>query len=148
MFFSNHNIAPKEEYDKRLEAARNLASEWNVELVEDSYNHNAWLKAIEGYENEPEKGLRCGKCFDYSLGRAHKYAKEHGLENFTTTLTVSPHKISKMIFEIGEKYPGYEPWDFKKKDGFRRSNEISKELKLYRQKYCGCEFSLRDMRPE
>jgi predicted adenine nucleotide alpha hydrolase (AANH) superfamily ATPase len=148
MFFSNHNIAPIEEYDKRLEAARKLAGEWGVELIEDTYDHEAWLTAIEGYEDEPERGLRCGKCFDYSLGRTSAYALKHGFDSFTTTLTVSPHKISKMLFEIGKKYPGYEAWDFKKKDGFKRSNELSRELGLYRQNYCGCEFSLRDNRPE
>lgn len=148
LFFSNHNIAPKEEYNKRLEVARKLAKSWNVELIEDTYDHEAWLGAVKGYEDEPEKGLRCGKCFDYSFVRTAVYAQEHGFKHFTSTLTVSPHKISKIIFEIGKKYPAYDAWDFKKKDGFKRSNELSRELELYRQNYCGCEFSLRDMRPE
>ena len=148
LFFSNHNIAPKEEYDKRLESARILAKTWNIELIEDTYDHNSWLKAIEGYESEPERGLRCSRCFAYSLSRTAQYASSNGFDHFTTTLTVSPHKVSKTIFEIGKQYPGYEPWNFKKKDGFKRSNELSRELDLYRQSYCGCEFSLRDMRPE
>lgn len=148
LFFSNHNIAPKEEYDRRLDAARKLAREWDLELVEDTYDHEVWLKAIAGYEDQPEKGLRCGKCFDYSFARTSAYAQEHGFKHFTSTLTVSPHKISQMIFEIGAKYPGYEAWDFKKKEGFKRSNQISSELELYRQKYCGCEFSLRDNKLE
>ena len=148
LFFSNHNISPKEEYDKRLEAAKKLAKAWKVELIEDTYDHEGWLDAVKGYENEPEKGLRCGKCFDYSFARTSAYAQEHGFKHFTSTLTVSPHKVSKMIFEIASKYPSYQAWDFKKKDGFKRSNELSRELELYRQNYCGCEFSLRDMRPE
>ncbi|MFA6619010.1 MAG: epoxyqueuosine reductase QueH [Candidatus Neomarinimicrobiota bacterium] len=148
LFFSNHNISPKEEYQRRLEAARKLSKLLKVELIEDIYDHASWLEVVKGYEDEPEKGSRCGLCFNYSFARTAAYAEEHGFEHFTSTLTVSPHKISKMIFKIGEKYPAYRPWDFKKKDGFKRSNELSRELELYRQNYCGCEFSLRDMRPE
>ena len=148
LFFSNHNIAPKKEYDKRLEAARKLAESWDVELIEDTYDHNNWLKAVEGLEDEPERGRRCERCFAYSLARTAQYASSNGYDAFTTTLTVSPHKVSNTIFDIGKRFPAYEPWDFKKKDGFKRSNELSRELELYRQTYCGCEFSLRDRRPE
>lgn len=148
MFFSNHNISPKEEYDKRLDAARKLADAWHVELIVDSYDHAGWLKAVEGLESEPERGKRCERCFAYSLARTAQYAEDNGFDAFTTTLTVSPHKVSRTIFEIGERFPAYEAWDFKKKDGFKRSNELSRELELYRQNYCGCEFSHRDKRPE
>lgn len=144
LFFSNHNIAPHEEYEKRLETVKDLGKALNVEVVEDGPpDHHAWLAHIKGLENEPEKGARCGKCFDYSLKRTSDYAQAHGFTRFATTLTVSPHKISRIIFEIGKKYPGFEAWDFKKKNGFKRSIDMSRELGLYRQTYCGCEFSLR-----
>ena len=144
LFFSNSNIAPKKEYDKRLETARKLADIQNIELIEDTYNHKAWLNAIKGYENEPEKGKRCERCFDFSFRRTADYAQLHGYEKFTTTLTVSPHKISRMVFAIGAQYPGFQAYDFKKKDGFKRSNELARELDLYHQSYCGCEFSLKE----
>jgi epoxyqueuosine reductase len=145
LFFSNSNIAPKGEYDKRLEAARTLAEAWDLELVEDIYDHKAWLEAVKGYENEPEKGRRCPLCFDFSFGRAAAFARERGIPAFTSTLTVSPHKSSKVIADIGDKYPEFRFYDFKKKDGFKRSQVLSRELGLYHQHYCGCEFSLRDM---
>ncbi len=144
LFFSNSNIAPKAEYDKRLEAAKILAGAMHLELVEDIYNHAAWLKAVEGFEDEPEKGRRCPLCFDFNLGRTAAFARERGIPAFCTTLTLSPHKNSRLIAEIAEKYPEFRFYDFKKKDGFKRSREISRELNLYRQNYCGCEFSLRD----
>ncbi|MDX9781263.1 MAG: epoxyqueuosine reductase QueH [bacterium] len=145
LFFSNSNIAPKAEYDKRLEAARTLASAWDLELVEDIYDHQAWLEAVKGYENEPEKGRRCPVCFDFSFARTAAFARERGISAFTSTLTVSPHKISRMVFAAGGKYPEFRNYDFKKKDGFKRCVILSRELGLYHQHYCGCEFSLRDM---
>ncbi len=144
LFFSNSNIAPREEYDLRLNAARQLAAARDLELIEDKYDHAAWLKAIEGYEEEPEKGKRCERCFDFSFGRTAAYVREHGYEGFTSTLTVSPHKVSRMVFAAGKKYPEFIDHDFKKKDGFRRSQILSRELGLYHQHYCGCEFSLKE----
>ena len=76
-----------------------------IELIEDSYDHGSWLKAVEGLESEPEKGKRCERCFAYSLARTAQYAEDNGFDAFTTTLTVSPHKVSKTIFEIGRKIP-------------------------------------------
>ena len=143
LYFSNSNINSREEFDKRLEAADKLAKHFNVKLEVDPYDHDAWLEYIWGLESEPEKGRRCVKCFDWSLGRASLKASELGIDNFATTLTVSPHKISQLIFEAGEKYQGFEAWDFKKKDGFRRTMQLSRELGLYCQNYCGCEFSIR-----
>ncbi|MBN2410439.1 epoxyqueuosine reductase QueH [candidate division KSB1 bacterium] len=146
LFFSNSNIYPKEEYDKRLFYAKKLASFWNVIIEEDQYDHPEWIKVVKGLENEPEKGARCVKCFEFSIKRTAEMADRLDFPAFTTTLTLSPHKISKMIFEIGKQYDKYIPFDFKKEDGFLKSIQLSREYDLYRQNYCGCEFSLRDNR--
>ena len=146
LYFSNSNISPDEEYHKRLLYVRKLAGIWDVVVEEDSYDHAEWLLQISGLENEPEKGRRCEKCFAYSLQRTAMMADRLDIPYFTTTLTLSPHKISKMIFEIGKQYPKYLPFDFKKEDGFLRSIQLSKDYDLYRQSYCGCEFSLQASR--
>ncbi len=146
LFFSNSNIYPRDEYDKRLFFAKKLADIWNVIIEEDQYDHLEWIKVVKGLENEPEKGARCVKCFEFSIKRTAEMADRFDFPAFTTTLTLSPHKISKMIFKIGEQYDKYIPFDFKKEDGFLKSIQLSKEYDLYRQNYCGCEFSLRDSR--
>jgi len=143
LFFSNSNIFPEEEYKKRLFYAEILAAEYGVKLIADDYRHDLWLDFIKGYENEPEKGARCGLCFKFSLMRAMEKAESLGIRDFTTTLSISPHKRSGQIFDAASGIPGFSPYDFKKKDGFRRSIELSEKLSLYRQDYCGCEFSLR-----
>ncbi|MCF7848198.1 MAG: epoxyqueuosine reductase QueH [Kiritimatiellales bacterium] len=142
-YFSNSNIHPEQEYRKRLDAARKLAGILDVIIEEDEYDHEQWLKHIQGLENEPEKGARCAKCFEYSLRRTAEMADRYGYDAFCTTLTLSPHKVSRTIFEIGADFPRFEPIDFKKKNGFLRSIQLSKEYDLYRQSYCGCEFSQR-----
>ena len=144
LFFSNSNIYPEAEYQKRLAETRRLAEIWQIVLEEDQYDHEQWLAHIRGLENEPEKGKRCEKCFEYSLMRTDKIAERLGIPYFTTTLTLSPHKVSRIIFAIGKRFPRYLPFDFKKEDGFLRSLQLSKEYNLYRQRYCGCEFSFRD----
>ena len=136
LFFSNSNIATREEFGKRLRYVQQLAAIHHLELLIDEYQHDAWLRTVSAVENhagEPEGGLRCRACFTHSLGRAAAKAEEMNL-NFATTLTVSPHKNSRQ---------GFEPWDFKKKDGFKRSLELSKQYCFYRQNFCGCEFSFR-----
>lgn len=142
LFFSNCNIAPKAEYDLRLAALRQLAEICHLTCLEDGYDHEAWRRHIAGFENEPERGARCPRCFDFSFARASAKARELGIP-FTSSLTVSPHKNSKLLFEVGSRYDNYEPHDFKKKDGFKRSRELVKLYGLYSQSYCGCEFSLR-----
>ena len=103
---------------------------------------------IHGLENEPEKGARCNKCFEYRLDRAAQKAMESGIKYFTTTLTVSPHKVSKNVFEAGnnaaQKYGiKFLAVDFKKNNGFLKTMQLAKENDFYRQQYCGCEFSIR-----
>lgn len=145
LFFSNSNIATCEEFGKRLHYVQKLADIHHLELLVDEYQHDAWLHTVSGvetYAEQPEGGLRCRACFMHSLGRTAAKAEEMNL-NFATTLTVSPHKNSRLIFEVGSNFKGFEPWDFKKKDGFKRSIELSKQYCFYRQTFCGCEFSFR-----
>lgn len=144
LFFSNCNIDTREEFEKRLMEARKLAEADGVEVIADDYDHVDWLeKVARGFEDAPEKGARCARCFRYSLARAAVYAAAHGYDAFTTSLTVSPHKVSRMVFEAGSTLPKFLEVDFKKKDGFLRSLQRTAELGLYRQSYCGCEFSRR-----
>lgn len=143
MFFSNCNLDSEDEFRRRAEAAAALAAHDGIPIVFDAYDHAAWLREVAaGLENEPEKGSRCAKCFRFSLARAARYAAEHGFEGFTTSLTVSPHKVSAMIFAASDD-PRFRRIDFKKRQGFLRSVRRAGELGLYRQSYCGCEFSRR-----
>lgn len=149
LFYSDSNIWPKEEYERRLGEARKIAKAYGLELIEDSYDNEAWMEHVRGLENEPERGARCRKCFEFNLGRAAGYAKSHGLGQVTTTLTVAPHKDSKTVFEIGRKVAeeagiSFLEIDFKKQDGFRHSLELSDKHNLYRQNYCGCRYSIRE----
>ncbi len=144
MFFANSNIFPEDEYKKRLSEAQRLADICDVEFVEAEYNHAKWLQWISGYESEPEGGERCDKCFEYNLGIAAEFAVENDFDLFTTTLTVSPYKNSEKIFSIGEKLGPFLAVNLKKKDGYRKGVELSKLYNLYRQDYCGCEFSMRE----
>ena len=119
-----------------------------VKVIEGNYDPDNYLKAVKGLEGEPEGGARCAVCFRMRLMEAAKYAKEHGFDGFTTTLTVSPHKNYRVISEIGQEIAEevgieYYPFDFKKKDGFLHSIKLSKAYGLYRQDYCGCRFSKR-----
>ncbi len=145
LFYSNSNIDTKEEFEKRRAAAQKLADADGAQLVADAYDHAAWLKEVAaGYEDAPEKGARCARCFRFNLARTAAYAAAHGFDAFTTSLTVSPHKVSSVIFAQGEAVQGparFLKEDFKKKDGFKLSVRRAAELGLYRQAYCGCEFS-------
>lgn len=149
MFFANSNIDTQEEFNKRLAEAEKLAAVDGVKLVALPYNHEEWLREVaSGYEHEPEQGARCARCFRYNLTKAAEYAAAHGFDEFTTSLTVSPHKVSRTIFEVSSSIEQsrnrtirFLPVDFKKHEGFKLSTQRTKELGLYRQSYCGCEFS-------
>lgn len=149
LFFSNSNIFPSEEFDRRLFEVRRLASFTGCSLVVDPYCHAEWRSAVAGLETEPEGGARCRICFEFSLRRALMYAEENGFDSFTTSLTISRYKNSAVILGIGtglgERFLAV---DLKKQDGFRKSVELSREYGMYRQKYCGCEFSLHDLEGE
>ncbi|MFH1802446.1 MAG: epoxyqueuosine reductase QueH [archaeon] len=148
LFFPNSNIYPREEWEKRLENARKIALLHDLKLVVDEYDHEAWRDFISGLEAEPQGGARCLKCFEFNLTRTAERACELGIENFTTTLSVSRYKNSSRVFSVGREIGGkfgvkFVEEDFKKKGGFEKSNVLSKEFGLYKQNYCGCEFSAR-----
>ena len=147
VYYYNPNIYPESEYQKRLEAQRTLCSYLGVELIEGEYNPEEFYTAAKGFENEPEKGARCDKCFALRLSKTAELAKELGIQEFTTSIVISPHKNYQKLTEIGEKIAEeqnliYKAIDFKKRDGFLKSNKLAKELNLYRQHYCGCKFAI------
>lgn len=146
----NPNIQPADEYALRLEnqrkITRELKCEHPVSLIELDYDPEKYFDFVRGFENEPEGGARCEKCFAMRLDVCAREAKMRNFDWFTTTLTVSPHKSAPLINEIGEiaakKYSvRFLPSDFKKKNGYKRSIELSRQFDLYRQNYCGCIFS-------
>ncbi len=143
LYYTNSNIWPEAEYDKRHAELAKVADHYGLELYKGSWDHAAWLEAVKGHEADKEGQGRCALCFAFNLSRAAAAAKELGIGHFTTTLTVSRFKKSATIFAVGDAFEGFEEIDFKKKDGFNRSIQLSKELGLYRQEYCGCEFSMR-----
>ena len=148
VYFYNPNIYPAAEYQKRLEAERSLCKAFDVTLIEAEYNPEDFYNAARGLENEPEKGARCDKCFELRLIKTAEFAKSQGINNFTTSIVISPHKSFQKLTIIGEDIAknyglNYLAIDFKKKDGFLKTNKISRDLGLYRQNYCGCKFSLR-----
>jgi predicted adenine nucleotide alpha hydrolase (AANH) superfamily ATPase len=143
LFFGNSNIFPEAEAETRFRALKQVADHFSLDVVRREYHHESWLEEIAGHEEDPERGPRCAICFAYNLREAAEEARRLKISYFTTTLTVSPHKSAPTLFSIGEELAGFVAVDFKKKDGFKRSIELSKELDLYRQDYCGCEFSLR-----
>ena len=149
MLFANSNIDTREEFEKRKTEAEKLAKHDGVRFAALPYDHEDWLREVAaGYENEPEKGARCARCFRYNLAKTAEFARANGIESFTTSLTVSPHKVSKTIFDAAKSLPSslfplpsFLEIDFKKKEGFKLSVKRAEELGLYRQSYCGCEFS-------
>lgn len=146
VYFCNPNLDTKEEYERRLEAQRTVCRYHGVDLIAEEYNHQQFLEVAEGLENEPEKGRRCEKCIELRLKQSADKARELGIKKFTTSLVISPHKNFVKITEIGNLISDdieYVSIDFKKKDGFLKTNKLSKELGIYRQNYCGCEFSKR-----
>ncbi len=154
VFFFNPNITDQAEYEKRRETQIALIRALNdrpdapgkVGFLEGPYDPEEFFRAVRGFEEEPEGGARCPICFRMRLEETAKAALQNGFDMFTTTLTVSPHKSYPIISALGKKVGteygiGYLDADFKKKDGFKRSIELSKKYHLYRQNYCGCEFS-------
>lgn len=148
IFYSNDNIYPKEEYINRLDEVKRfipLISK-DIKLLYDEYNDKDFYDAIKGLENLGEKSERCYKCYTLRLEKTAEKAKALGFDFFTTTLSISPYKVTRWINEIGykleEKYGvKYLFSDFKKDDGYNHSIELSKEYSLYRQDYCGCVYS-------
>lgn len=153
VFFYNPNIFPEEEYQKRVEEMKRLISEMNldnpVDFIEGNYDPKGFFDMAKGLEKVPEGGKRCFKCYQMRMEETAKLAKKYEFDYFTTTLSISPLKNAAKINEIGEELAGiYEvthlPSDFKKKNGYKRSIELSAEYHLYRQNYCGCVYSRRE----
>lgn len=142
VYFCNPNLDTKEEFEKRLDAQKKVCAYHNVDLVIEKYEPNEFLNFVVGLENEPERGARCDKCIELRLKKTAKKAEELGINNFTTSLVISPHKNFEKISALGKSIsPFYVSIHFRKKDGFLKTNNLSKELELYRQNYCGCKFS-------
>ena len=147
VFFYNPNILPPEEFEKRLWWQRYLLERApfaaGVGLIVPDRDEAAFRAAAAGLEDAPEGGARCTACFELRLSRTAEAARAGGFDYFATTLTVSPHKNAPLINAIGERLAAEKgvawlPSDFKKKDGYKRSIELSREYGLYRQAWCGC----------
>ena len=148
VFFSNSNIAPREEYELRLAELRRYAALMGVELVEDDYDHEAWLEAVRGLEDEPERGRRCEACFRFRLGRAAQYAASRGLPVLATTLASSRWKDLDQVNAAGNSACAADKqavvwWgqNWRKGGLQERRNEVIREQGFYNQTWCGCEFS-------
>lgn len=154
VYFYNPNIDDPEEYVKRKETQKTFIDNYNqdkglaISFVEGDYNPEKFHEVSEGFEDEPEGGMRCPRCFELRLKNTALKATEMGIKIFATTLTVSPHKNYRMISAIGQKLAAennlqFLDIDFKKKAGFQKSIEMSKDYNLYRQNYCGCNYARR-----
>ena len=151
VLYYNPNIYPKEEYQKRLNTQKEIIEKMTpeVKLWEIGYNEEDFWKISEGLETEKEGGARCSKCYHLRLEKTAFLAQKEGYDYFCTTLSVSPYKDSQKLNKIGrileEKYKvKYLYSDFKKREGYKRSNELAREYNLYRQEYCGCKYSLEE----
>ena len=152
ILYYNPNIYPKEEYDNRLNTLKELIkkAKVNITVKEIGYENEKFENISKDLEDEKEGGERCTKCFYLRLEETAKLAKSEKYDYFCTTLSVSPYKDSQKLNKIGkvleEKYNiNYLYSDFKKKEGYKRSNELSKKYNLYRQNYCGCKYSLNEI---
>ena len=150
VLYYNPNISPVEEYEKRKAEQIRFIKEFDsvnpVHICDCDYDGEKYEEAIKGLENEPEGGLRCVKCFYLRLEETAKTAKKLNFDYFCTTLSISPLKNAELLNKIGknlsEKYDiNYLPSDFKKREGYKRSVELSKKYNLYRQNFCGCVYS-------
>lgn len=157
VFFYNPNIDSLQEYERRVKEAERFVSSYPakrpVSLVSERYEPKEFYEIAEGLEDEPEGGKRCEKCFRLRLSKTASYAKEKGFEFFTTTLSISPLKDAVLLNSIGDEVSKeygvpYLFSEFKKRGGFLRSTELSKEYGLYRQDYCGCVFSKRERKKD
>ena len=153
ILFYNPNINNDIEYNKRLQELERFVKEFKtnnpVKVISLGYNHGEYLQTVLGLEEEKEGGSRCLKCYRLRLEKTFEYAKKYNFDYVTTTLTISPLKNSQVINKIGSEleniyHINYLYSDFKKKEGYKRSIVLSHEYNLYRQDYCGCEFSKRD----
>ena len=157
VFYYNPNIYPEAEYAKRVQEQKHfierLPAKYPIQFVEGAFEKERFYEIVKGYEQCKEGGERCFRCYELRLEETAKLAKELGMDYFTTTLSISPLKNAEKLNEIGEKVGAiYEvahlSSDFKKKNGYKRSVELSKEYGMYRQDYCGCVFSKQEREQE
>ncbi len=152
ILYYNPNITDEKEYQKRLQEIEKFVNELNIDnikILPGRYNPQEFFDIAKGLEEEKERGKRCYYCYQLRLEETAKVAEKLHFDYFTTTLSISPYKNSKWLNEIGEKLNNkYEPTylyaDFKKKNGYKRSIELSKQFGLYRQDYCGCIYSKKE----
>lgn len=148
-FFSNSNIFPLAEYEKRLEEVRKVSTIYNIPCLFDDYVPLEWETAISNFEDTKEGGLRCKECFTLRMKRTAQKCKELDIELFATVMSVSPHKnvliIDSVSSSAAENFGvNYRAFNFKKNDGFKKSVHLSQKLNIYRQNYCGCRLSLKE----
>lgn len=150
IYYYNPNIYPETEYQRRMNELKKFIENYKsinkINLIEENYNTDEYYKSVKGLEKLGEKSERCYKCYEFRMRKACVYSKDNNYDYFTTTLSISPYKNSDWINEIGKNLEDeynikYLYADFKKKNGYKRSLELSKEYKLYRQDYCGCVYS-------
>lgn len=149
VFFYNPNIFPLSEYERRKAEILKYSETQKFKLIIQEENSSVFYNCTKGLENEPEKALRCEKCFDLRLKKTVEFAQKNNIDLYTTTLSVSPHKsfeqIEKTASNLAKIYtPKFLAFNFKKENGFKRTNQIAEKNGFYRQNYCGCEFSLRN----
>ena len=147
-YFYNPNIHPQKEYELRLEETRKVAQALNFKLIEEDYDDDHWFEITEKYKDEPEKGKRCDICYAMRLKKTAQKASELGFDSFTTVMSLSPWKKADVLNHMGKMFAhkykiNFLEANFKRKDGFRKSVELSKQHGLYRQNYCGCKYSIR-----
>ena len=152
ILYYNPNITPAAEFEHRVGELQRLVSKMphdgDIHVIRGEYDPRVFYDAVRGHEDDPEGGARCAICFRLRLAEAARVARERGSDYFTTTLTISPLKDAQLLNAIGKELSAssgvaWLPADFKKRDGYRRSCSLSAQYGLYRQDYCGCEFSKR-----
>jgi predicted adenine nucleotide alpha hydrolase (AANH) superfamily ATPase len=150
LFFYNPNIGPEQEYKKRLESVKRAAALSGIDLIAPDYKPDVFTELVSGLKDEPEGGKRCSICFELRLSETAKYAAKNNFDIFSTTLTVSPHKNSQIINSTGRQlsikyHIDFYAAEFKKQDGFKKTMLLSSKMGIYRQNYCGCIYSIRDI---
>lgn len=142
VYFCNPNLDTQEEFERRLEAQKKVCNHFGIDIIVEPYNPQEYLAVVAGLEGEPERGARCDKCIELRLRKTYEKSKELGIRFFTTSLVISPHKNFEKISALGKSFSeDYLAIPFRKNDGFLKTNNLSKELDLYRQNYCGCKFA-------
>ena len=153
IFFSNSNIYPYEEFEKRLDALKqylDILNDESIKLIVDKYDYDNYIQNLKPYKDLPEGQIRCKTCYELRMDRSYAYANKHKYNYFTTVMSISNRKNADWINEIGEKLQHkyqnttYLYADFKKNDGITYNDAMNAKLNLYHQNYCGCEYSIRN----